>query len=420
MKVKSLIILSFMFVFSSVAFCIHKPEQNVYGVFSETFSGAVIDAPSGNENAVKVNLWQWNCFNLITVTSETVTDMIEGNKYWKIVNGEGNYGAIGVDVKNNDNKLNMSEYACIKFLVKSTCTSMGNLKIGIGINNNVSYKRLSELEPSFADGSWHEVTLDLSEYDLSNITSVLYLSLGGSSEPQNYIPGDSIEFDNIRWEKKNAYTGLSLSLLNIETDAPADKEKTFSFDVDIDSDLQETTWKIADEYIKMDFNGLKFKDNSYEACRIKIYTDNTSETANPKYTGSIGKDFPMGLINVSSTMEARSLCWRVSDSKIDKANLKIYKMDGPDGEPHFSDNKDTLGYNYSWLQDKKGYTYKDTYSVIWQNSSDLSARSAAAFTEATFSPAQFPLYLYLGADFSNVNSGDVYSTNTITIELFYE
>lgn len=429
MKVKSLIILSLMLVFLCAAFAAPKPERSVYGIFSETFSGAVFDADVSNVNAVEDQHWQGQGFSKVSVSTETV-DIVEGFECWEVKSKEGAWCGFAVHAKNSEG-LNMNSYNCIRFVAKSTFSSMGNLEVGIQTGAGFHYKTLYDLNFS-TDGNWHELTFPLEEnsekYNLENVTNFFVIK-GDAVYPEDNI----IYFDNIRWVKSTttiATPNMALSLLKITDNSSADKFTFGGADgINIDTDLQETTWKIANEYIKIDvdFDNLVFNEtkHSYDATQtmwVKIYTNNTSDTANPKYTGSIGKDYPMGLINVSATTEGRSLCWRISPDVISSMdNLKIYKLEGPDGQPHFSDDKNVLHYNYSWVKDK-GYDYQDSdsYPVVWQNNSGFATRSVAAFNESTFFPAKFPLYLYLGADFSNVNSGDEYSTNTFTIELLYE
>ena len=420
MKLKSLIILSLMFVFSSVSFAVHKPDLDVYGVLSETFSGVVADSPASNVNSVKFNNWQYSLFNMgeIKYSTSAPTDIIEGEKCIKVENlsGDAKYGAIGVDVTNYDGILDMSNYANgkIKMLIKGSSSSMSKLKIGFLYNKNRYYKLLEELAPSFSyDNTWQEVVFPLSnlpsEVTLSKVTSVLYLSIGGSGEQDNYVEGATIEFDNIRWEKPNVGSGMALNMFKVEDDTEIPGGNSFSFDVNIDEGIH---WKVANEYIKINFNY-----SEYNPCYIKIYTDNTSEKANPKYTGT--ETNPAGLINVDDTKVKLDMCWRVSGSIIDKNNLKIYQY-YKDGKPYLSD-KENEGNCYLWMQDlaKHEPDFDNKYSYVWNNGSEISYRGAQ-FGEYTFEAPAFPLYLYLGANFLNTVTDENYSTNTLTVELLYE
>ena len=428
MKLKSLIILSLMFVFSSVIFAAPKPEKNVYGVFSEISSGVVFDAGPSNENAVLDQRWTGEGFDKVSVSTANV---IEGKECWEVKSKEGAWCGFAVHVNNSAGSMDMSSYKSVKFIVKSTCSSMGNLKVGI--EGNAQYqKTLYELN-FIADGNWHELTFPVDSYALNNVKNLFIISGGstyknGEGTEVKYPDGDTIYFDNIRWEKADiGPTGvMSLNMFEVKGNKELPSGSSFSFDVNIDEDG--LGWKVAKEYVKIDFN-LNFNEGAqkYDSCPcyIRIYTDNTGAGADPKYTG---EDLnPAGLINVGDTKVRLDMCWRVSNSLIDESNLKIYQYKGEDDNEHLSD-KQNEGNCYLWMQDisrkKKngnaGDAFDNIYSYIWNNGSDIIIRGAQ-FGEYTFSAPAFPLYVYLGAKFVNsVTAGEIYSTNKLTIELLYE
>jgi len=408
MKVKSLIILSLMFVFSSVVFSV--PNKNVYGIFSETFSGVNIykygEIKPEDENAVAIDFWYWTGgqqgFEATNVSSTT----LEGKINWLLTaTNAGESGGGGFAVKNSAGVLDMSAYSegSIKFIVKSSCSAMENFKVGVKINGTEYYQTLKELNNSFtADDNWWEFSIPI---NYLNLDKVQYLFLFGLDK-EHYNVGDTLEIDNIRWEKKENETAqqIVLSVAKVDTDATA---SSFSFDVNIDNlDLNDTTWKAANEYIKIELNKLP-----EEPCYIRFYTDNKSDKANPKYTGSSN---PAGLINEIDTFSRLEACWRVSSNKISKDNLKIYQDDDV-----LSDKKDERTYCYIWLQDLNTTDYNLEYSYIWNNGSDISKRGTQLYG-ATFLAGGFPLYVYLGANFAQAVAGATYTTNTLTVELYYE
>lgn len=418
MKVKNFIILGLMFVFASVAFS--APNGNVYGIFTETFSGANIDADKSDENAVRVDLWKWAGGQQGFSITDKSEDTIEGKVHWLLTaTNAGTSGGGGFAVNNNSGVLDMTAYSSgyIKFYAKTSSPSMLNFKIGVNANGNSYYKTLKEINPLFAaDGKWYEISVPVSDILTADLDKVQYLLLFGLDETY-YNVGDTIEIDNIRWEKPETTSAeqMVLSMAKVGTDAPA--SDTFSFDVNVDTDLADSTWKAANEYIKIEFNYLQFDTTTAtsDPCYIRFYTNNTSTAApiiaKPEYKGGGN---PAGLINENDTSARIDACWRVSTYSITKDNLKIYQIDYD-----LSDKKDEKTYCYIWMQDLKTSDFNNEYSFIWNNGSNIARRGTQLYGD-TFVVGKFPLYIYIGANFAQAVIDSTYSTNTLTVELYYE
>lgn len=457
MKLKSLIILSLMFVFLSVSFAdAPKPDKDIYGIFSEFFSGTNIyntgDDAGSDENAAKMYFWNQQ------LGAQTLSDdVVEGKKFirlkietteWDVMAITPIVGMDSVSPRNMENYFNGS----IKFLVRASSTSLsfGTAMVGFqSIQDNGSgnspdtlfFLTLDDLGFT-ANGKWQEVVIPLNStttvtkrvnrvaqdgtvwdhIDTADVTiSENFLSKVNALfifQPTTLTVDDKIDIDNIRWEKANAGpTGvMSLKMFDVETNEELSPDSNFSFDFNKDVD---SGWKVAKEYIKIDLNLVFDKTNQrYKPYNIKIYTDNKNESANPKYTGTDSN--PAGLINVDNTDVKKNMCWRVSSSIIDKSNLKIYQH----GD-YLSDKEDE-GNCYLWMQDlsKQNPAFDNIYSYIWNNvltpnPEGIDCRGAQ-FSEYSFGAPAFPLYLYLGANFSDTVVGENYSTNTLTIELIYD
>ena len=420
MKLKSLIVLSLMFVFSSVSFAV--TNYDIYGFLSETFSGGRYGGAHSNDS---VNFFAWGSLNpgTETITYEKDSNIWEGREYTKCQPSTSSYGGAGVTFVNSSDTETQQDMSAfyngqLKFCVKINESAAAEFPVGIKLaGSNIVFKLSSStVFPNFNSSKinqWQEVSLKLNSATDSRITeenmkrtSFLFLI----SYDNNEVSTSSVlNIDNIRWEKSGVGSGMSLSMFKVEDDTEIPGGNSFSFDVNIDEGIH---WKVANEYIKINFNY-----SEYNPCYIKIYTDNTSEKANPKYTGT--ETNPAGLINVDDTKVKLDMCWRVSGSIIDKNNLKIYQY-YKDGKPYLSD-KENEGNCYLWMQDlaKHEPDFDNKYSYVWNNGSEISYRGAQ-FGEYTFEAPAFPLYLYLGANFLNTVTDENYSTNTLTVELLYE
>lgn len=426
MKVKSLIILSLMFVFVSVSFAV--TDYDVYGVLTETFLGGKYGGKdSGVFNSDSVDFFQWN--SLKTEPIKNTADVLEGKECTKCQADSSAGGGAGITFVNSSNSETQQDMSAfyngqLKFCVKINEVAAADFPVGIKLSGyNIVFKLSSATVFSGFDsskiGQWQEVSLNLNSTTDSRITkdnmkrtSFLFLI---SYSANNISTSSILNIDNIRWEKENVSTGMSLSLLNVEDNKKPDDGK-FSFNVDIDVDLEDTNWKASDQYVKIDFNGLKFSTTStvsyYSPSYIRVYTNNTQYT---------GKDTHAGLINDSDTSSKLNACWRISTYTISKDKLKIYQ----EGDTLTDDlNVKPLFNCFLWMQDwneleKEQDIEKIEYSRIWNTESDPNKRGFQ-FNEANFSSGGFPVYLYLGANFANASPGSTYTTNTLTIELIYE
>ena len=297
-----------LFVFSSLSFSAPKPARNVYGVFSESSSGAVIDAPASNMNAVTVDYWEWNNFSLDTVSDGGA---IEGKEYWKIENGAGNYGAIGLGLKNaldmgkNGSK---KEYTCIKFFVKSSYSKMANFKVGIVANGKTYSKKIGELGGFSADGNWHELSFPLNDYlnDLSNVTNLFFFQLGGTGETVNYHEGDTIFFDNIRWVRDEEGGEYSVTVKAVSNNDTVVNASSITFS----SSLFRQSWAIAEQYLEIEY------DKDSPNWKVMLYVDNGSADRNGMYAVKNGQQYG----------EVLPMCWRASEKILSDSSESTTKI----------------------------------------------------------------------------------------------
>jgi len=178
-----------------------------------------------------------------------------------------------------------------------------------------------------------------------------------------------------------------------------------------------TGWKASNQYIEAE--GFA----TYSDWGIQIYTDNDN------YTGT---GDPAGLVRTDNAIFSLPMAWRVGTEKIPAGNAKL------------TINQETL-LALQVLDD--GITPDDDYFpwffILDKNTTDVDVSTAGdqAFgthqAEATFigsagyhhAPGDVnyatPLapdtvyYLYFGANFTMAVPGKVYSTNTLTVEMYH-
>ena len=319
--------LSFLFVLllgvGSLSFAANN-TRNVYSVFSDSFNGIHFDAPSSDTDSVSFMLWSDQ-----SMTGETMSDTpAEGQFYSKLTNGEPDishsiwkYGGGGFVSTNSNTYIDMSAYdgGSIKFFVRSSDSNMTNMKVGIKLGTREIMVTLASLGFT-ANGQWQELTFPLTTATSSGITAT---SLANTSvlfifnlPEANYVVGESVCFDNIRWIKNNAGATFSIVRKNTSDNSEvSDQTAPISFS----EDYYGQGWVVADQYIEMDIDG-EFTGNNWV---VRVCTNNNIN----------------GLYNVTDTTDVLPTAWKVSCSTLPYTYV--------DGDGHNNRNTLEIGENIS-------------------------------------------------------------------------
>ena len=292
-KIISLLFVS-LFVTTSVAIAANN-NRNVYSVFSENFNGAHPDASSSDEDSVQFQLWSNQSMHGDTMTDNPP----EGQSYSKLTNltpsgGRYKYGGGGFVSTNSSGYHNMSAYygGTIKFWARSSNSNMTNFRVGVKINNQEVLFPLSDLGFT-ANGQWQELTFTLSNAKDSRIsssnlsqTNILFIF---NLPEANYVDGESISFDNVRWIQGNGGTSESFSVV---TKNISDNQETTD-PISFSEDTFGQGWAVANQYVEMDIDG-EFLNNNWA---VRVYS-NSNDYA--------------GLININNTDDILPMAWKMS------------------------------------------------------------------------------------------------------------
>ncbi len=288
-KVISLLFVS-LFATASVVFAANN-NRNVYSVYSENFNGVHPDASASDVDSIQFQLWSNQSMSGSTKTA----DPVEGKAYSRLTNdtpsgGKYKYGGGGFVSTNSGGYHNMSAYygGVMKFWVRSSNSNMSNFKVGVKVNNQEVLVPLSNLGFS-ANGQWQELTFTLSTATDSRITSS---NLGQTNilfifnlPEANYVAGEYIEFDNIRWIQGSTGTPESFSVVtkNISNDEVTTDPISFS------EDTFGQGWSVANQYVEMDIDG-EFSGNNWT---VRVYSSATEEEKAGLYNETINDKLPM-------------------------------------------------------------------------------------------------------------------------------
>lgn len=163
-----------------------------------------------------------------------------------------------------------------------------------------------------------------------------------------------------------------------------------------------TAWKIADQYIEMTSN-VSLSNGS-----IRIYTDNTNNSANPKYSGPATGG--AGLVNTTVTSQTLPLAWSIVD-------LLGAPASGP-GDP----NNTAQFSNWGFFVDKGMTSFtqpttEDYIKVVGSGNMIHTNHQATPYPNGYFAVPS-PNFVYLESDFTAGSGGSSYATNQITIEAY--
>ncbi len=237
-----------------------------------------------------------------------------------------------------------------------------------------------------------------------------------------------------------------------------------------------TNWKVSGQYVKVGYTA------DEPSWGVQIYTDNMGTAANPKYSGKpleVNTEQPAGLIGVTNDALACPMAILVTDDALATTAVETpvttSTADLPTTDPEYAAigtpgykvwftsgyDKDTSvagsEKSWFWLKDKKGtawvdadndgildtgelvesFTNGEDYATIvearglstgWVSGAmsrdfDLGSKDLAWDSTNTNLIAGTDLYslnIYIAADFTNAREAQVYTTNTLTLELYHE
>ena len=390
MNLKKFISLLFVLLSATSVVFAANNTRNAYSVYSDNFNGTHYGAPSSDADSVEFQLWSNQ-----SMSGETKTDTpIEGKSYSRLTNGTPHpeiqiwkYGGGGFASTNSSGHHDMSGYygGELKFCARSNNSNMANLRVGIKIIGTEEIMvPLSSLGFS-ANGQWQELSIPLtSSTDVriteSNLGTTNYLLIFNLPEG-NYVEGESIDLDNVRWVKSS---GAEFSVVRkkvSDNSVVSDQTAPISFS----EDTLGQGWVVADQYIEMDVDG-DFSNNNWT---IRAYTSNEIE----------------GLYNIHDSSDVLPTAWKVSCSTLPY----VYTDYNDQGTPFQNKNTLQIGENksesgeffglydagkveflhdegvkwlYPWFFVKANGDTSDA-SVIWQNISGNPSQSGCHTFENT-------------------------------------
>ena len=294
MNFKKVISLLFVSLFATASFVFAaNNNRNTYSVYSENFNGVHSDASASDPDAVEIQLWS-NQSMYGDSTPKTDTPM-EGKDYFRLINGTPGggkyaYGGGGFVSINSSGYHNMSAYygGVMKFWVRSSNSNMSNFRVGVKVNSQEVLVPLSDLGFN-PNGQWQELTFTLSTATDSRITSsnleqtnILFIF---NLPEANYVEGEKIEFDNIRWIQGSTGTPESFSVVtkNISNNEVTTDPISFS------ADTFGQGWAVADQYVEMDIDG-EFTSNNWV---VRVFSSATEEEKAGLYNETINDKLPM-------------------------------------------------------------------------------------------------------------------------------
>lgn len=402
------LILFFMLAISSSVFA-DNIGRNVYGVYSEAYAGNNVynsgHSDPSDIDAVEIELWT----NQSMTGSTSTTEFIEGDKSFRLYAGPKKtytylYGGGGFHTKNSDGYKDMSAYngGSIKMYVKTANAEMANFKVGYKTGSTAAtehYFTIDSLKDSsvsnIADGEWHEITIPLPSSGLETITYAFLFKL----EESDYVQGNVIFIDNIRWLKPTTGT-FDMVLKNVGTDAVSSDQNKITWN----ENVFRTGWKVAQQYVS--FNLDEEIDSRYlKTWKFKIYSKN--ETGLKPYQGSTPYTDEGNL----------SLCWRMSDTILATSSTNkgttLIEQTIIDGNYHLYDAGDTsiddpTGW-WPWLYmlgENEDLT--TDYSTIWGHNGLHIAENDTGHKYNVGTPN-----LYIGANFAPACAGLKYQADII-------
>ena len=419
MKIKSYFITTLLCIFTllfatSFVFA-GNIGRAVYGVFTETYNGAHFGVTSSDEDAVESQLWDNQ-----SMGGETMNDTpAEGESYSKLTNGTPHpeyeiwkYGGGGYVSKNSNGYHNMSAYygGNIKFYVRSSDSNMESMKVGVKLAGIEILVPLSDLGFT-ANGQWHELTFPLTTTTNSNLTAtnlantnILFLF---NLPENNYVVGESICFDHIRWIKPGDGS-FTATVKNVSDNQVATDDK-----ITWNESCFRQSWIAAQQYIELDL------DQEGSNWYVRIYLNNGKESRNGLYcVDSDGSEIVL------------PMAWRVKPNTLPNGDgdtlqiAEVYHVETNEGRLYdYGKHGNTDPWWYPWIFTiEKNKTLAEgeiEFTKAW----DIRGIHTYAYdNEAWNSPANLlerKPKIYFAADCSEALGGLIYRANIVT-ELVYE
>ena len=392
MDFKKFISLLFVFLFATATVVLAgNNTRNVYSVYSDNFNGTHYGAVSSDEDAVEFQLWANQ-----SMYGETKTDTpAEGKSYSKLTTGAPDiphsiwiYGGVGFASINTGRSVNMSGYygGELKFYARSTNSNIVNLRVGIKAGSDEIMVPLSSLGFS-ANGQWQEISFPLTSSTDSRITESKLASTGYlfffNLPEANYVEGEYIELDNIRWIKSS---GAEFSVVRkkvSDNSEVSDQTAPISFS----EDTFGQGWVVADQYLELDVDG-DFSSNNW---KVRFYSNNTSTTTAGLYNDTIDDVLPMAWKISCSTLPYVYTDYDAQSNPFQNKNtLQIGENKSEAGEffglydagkVEFLQDEG-VKWLYPWFFVKANGDTSDA-SVIWQNISGNPSQSGCHTFENT-------------------------------------
>jgi hypothetical protein len=208
-------------------------------------------------------------------------------------------------------------------------------------------------------------------------------------------------------------TSMTVALLNVSNNAAA---STLGWTANAGGN-----WTIANQYLQITSH-MSQSNGAF----IQTYTDNTSATANPKYTGTVNatSPSPAGLINAGNTAATPlPTAWSISTGTpvaVDDPNCN-----GTAGQPAACLTGTHTGYAWFYHNDKaqvannSGVTGPFVNGASYVEVETAGVPANIQFAQGSFGPGATSGVnnMYFEANFASAVGGTTYGSNTITVEL---
>ena len=433
------------FVGVSSLFATAKPSSAVYGVYSDAYSGAIIDG--SGDNAIKLFWW----YNIRTDVVESSAGDIapDGNKYTRYTFTSA-AGALSY-TRDNSGVIDMSNYSGgkIKFSARSRYASrLKTARVGFQIKTGeyVVEDGTKDTYDNYYDGAlseltdeWKEFEVDIPDNDalkaivkektngiekgLEDVSS-LFVFLDGNGP---YQDGDTIDIDNIRWERADgAFEEIDVTGINFSAELQngSDNKITWYADGTDISTVENVDWKIANEHINLKITKFLDKDNNEypigNGKTVSSYPFSSSSLSKWKFRiytlgGTKNGLLPYESGNYYDGAEPLPICWRLTDSELSNSETITETVDD-NGDRHLENSDGWKCWLYIQNIASEDYNTED-YAIMWNNSRGYRGSEGDYYG----GPSGFDVTpkLYIGAKFKNAVGGLEYKS-TIVIECYDE
>jgi len=339
-----------------------------------------------DEGAFGDNIYTWTDGGYFDDQNQEVTPP-EGDKCFKTT-CSASYAGWGV-FYNSEKNFSQYQNGQLRFWIYSTT---GNIKVEIERwNGETLTKYLTDYgwNNSYIN-TWKLFKIPLDDYAVDVTTSVKCPFKITVLNPATFY------VDLVRWVTQDVTSPFfQIKVKDIETHIEK-SSITFS-----DTNLPKR-WVLAEQYIEIEC------DPDSTSWGIQIYTDNKSEQAEPKYTGSSD---PCGLVDTTTGVFVLPMAWTIEYTTRTRTAL----INTNTGQPEPGSWVSSGGWMWKWMRDKNSSDFQNgmNYVVCWDNGGLL-------WGDWQRESKKSPNYIYLSANFSNAIGGRKYKTNQLKIEFFYK